>query len=346
MTILKGLNTLGYPRLHSVSLDITTQCNLQCPHCYLPKQARNIQPSYLDVDRFAHFVPTLAKLGCRYISLVGGEPLLHHDISSIIRLCKQAGLEITIYTNGTRLDEEAVRLFRTYPITVLIISFYAATDDEYQRLSVGNEEHLFSAIRSSIALLKTLHIPYRLQVFCFRDNAYIYEDLRRVLREESGIAQGWTVIPRSRDENDNQECMISVEAMADKFHSRRQQKMTEPLIQFLYEKKAACGCTAGLSRVHITTDFKIKPCIFVQDDAMTFSLDEHSFEEIFFEKMPLTIIREMPSSSLCYSCALRQSCFRCSAFGYGTEWASSGNRVMCRIARIVEQKRLQCSPNV
>ena len=184
-------------------------------------------------------------------------------------------------------------------------------------------------------------IPYRLQVFCFRGKTAVYERLQRIFPEEKSIARGWLVMPQSHDQNRNQGCMVPVEEMADSLRCRqpRSVKVTEPLKHYLHERKTVHACAAGLVSVHIASDFKIKPCIFIQNDTMTFSLDSQSFEEIFFEKMPYAITREMSTTSPCYSCSLSQWCCRCAALGYGTGRVISGNQVLCRIASVISERK-------
>ncbi|MDP2911936.1 MAG: radical SAM protein [Candidatus Omnitrophota bacterium] len=343
MDFFNDLKRLGFPRLIMISVDVTTSCNLQCPHCIVSDEARHSSPGFIDVDRFTSLIPELVRLGCRNVNLAGGEPLMHQGIRDIIRSCKQAGLNVVLYTNGTLLDESFARFLRTYPVSRLIISHYGASDEEYSELSAQGGASLFSRIRSGVKAVRDMGIPYHLQVFCFKDKPDVHERLLQIFPEEKTIPQGWLVVPESRNHYDNQRCMISAEDMAEHFRCRNSvlSPAVKSLRQYLYEKKASFVCGAGLGGVHVTSDFKIKPCLFIKEDALTFSLDLHSLEEIFFEKMPVAVMREISPSSPCYDCSARQYCCRCAALGYGTERAGQGNQALCRTARVMQEKDMR-----
>jgi radical SAM protein with 4Fe4S-binding SPASM domain len=295
------------------------------------------------VDRFARLLPTLVKLGCRSISLAGGEPMLHHDLPLILRLSRRANMIITLYTNGTLLDERVLGALRSTLGTKVIVSFYAASDEAYERLSLDRSPNLFTTVKDGVARLKAAGVPYQLQIFTYRGQMSVYEDLKRIFPGEA-IARGWIVMPRSAAEHCNQNCMVPAEEVRDQIFLRHEQpEFAERLFEFLYEQKMVFSCAAGLASVHINSYFSIYPCLYVRDPAMTFSLDDHSFEEIFFEKMPRALMNRISASSPCHSCTIRQSCFRCRAFGYGTDWAEQGEHSLCKIARIAEEKRSEAS---
>ncbi|MCM8781726.1 MAG: radical SAM protein [Candidatus Omnitrophica bacterium] len=338
--LLRELENNGIPSLHSVSLEVTTRCNLKCLHCYLSYALRHEHFCYLDIESLKNILPTLSKRGCRNISLIGGEPLLHPHIDEIIYLCKSSGFDITIYTNATLIDEKAVRLFRTHPITRLIITFYGSSNDDYRKLSVNNEEHLFTAIIEGLKYLKAYHIPYKLQAFLLRGNLFLRSALERILPEEKHIAEGFTVIPRSAIDRTNQNVMIPVSQISNIIRPSRKYMWgkAEWLKQFLYKNQIKWGCTAGLLGINITADFKIRPCVFIQDPDLSFSLDDYSFEDIFFKKMKMKIICQISYKSPCYHCNLRYFCCRCVALGYGMELNYEDDRVICQMAKAVKQK--------
>jgi len=51
----------------------------------------------------------LADLGCRRLTLSGGEPTTRLDWLDLIRLASAAGLQVGMFTNGLRFDQEAAR---------------------------------------------------------------------------------------------------------------------------------------------------------------------------------------------------------------------------------------------
>jgi len=92
-------------RIYWATIYLTYTCNYRCAHCY-GKYGKKHGPKYnpnntMNLEELKQIVKTLHKNGCRYISLLGGEPLLHKDIKEIIRFIRSYNIELSIITNGS-----------------------------------------------------------------------------------------------------------------------------------------------------------------------------------------------------------------------------------------------------
>ncbi|MEK7778126.1 MAG: radical SAM protein, partial [Chloroflexota bacterium] len=91
-----------------ISWNLTQQCNLRCPHCYLdatslPDEAELSSAEALGViDQIAELSP-----GAMVI-FSGGEPLLRSDLPYLVRHASGRGLMPVLGTNGTLLDRGAI----------------------------------------------------------------------------------------------------------------------------------------------------------------------------------------------------------------------------------------------
>ena len=96
------------PALYEVHYDITSQCNLRCPHCYqidyLEKEADELSSSEMkDV------IADLGRMNVARMAISGGEPFLRSDLHDIVMLTQEAGIAVhAIYTNGTVYDTPAL----------------------------------------------------------------------------------------------------------------------------------------------------------------------------------------------------------------------------------------------
>jgi radical SAM protein with 4Fe4S-binding SPASM domain len=86
--------------------DLTNACNLRCVHCELA--AGNAAPDELSTKEALRVADELIALGCRKVSLTGGEPLLRPDWSVIAEHLARAGLWVSLVTNGLPLSSEVV----------------------------------------------------------------------------------------------------------------------------------------------------------------------------------------------------------------------------------------------
>jgi MoaA/NifB/PqqE/SkfB family radical SAM enzyme len=79
-----------------VSLALTNACDLECPHCYAPKQ-----PSRLDIGRVVQWLMELDAEGTLGVGFGGGEPTLYPGFANLCRrAAEQTRLAITFTTHG------------------------------------------------------------------------------------------------------------------------------------------------------------------------------------------------------------------------------------------------------
>ena len=99
--------------LRNLRISVTDRCNMRCRYCmpeaeyvWLPRQSIL---SFEEIDRLAGI---FAGLGVRKIRLTGGEPLLRHDLPTLVGLLarRPALDDLALTTNGILLAREAVRL--------------------------------------------------------------------------------------------------------------------------------------------------------------------------------------------------------------------------------------------
>lgn len=85
-----------------VYLEITNICNLNCSFC--PKTNR--EKRYMTVDEF-NIIINQVKEVTNYINLhVMGEPTIHKDLKTFLKIAGDNNLKVNITTNGTLLDKE------------------------------------------------------------------------------------------------------------------------------------------------------------------------------------------------------------------------------------------------
>jgi cyclic pyranopterin phosphate synthase len=105
-------DTLGRP-LRNLRISVTDRCNMRCRYCmpeaeyvWLPRE------SILTFEELDRLTGIFARLGIRKIRLTGGEPLLRHDLASLVRrLARHQDIQdIALTTNGILLARAAEAL--------------------------------------------------------------------------------------------------------------------------------------------------------------------------------------------------------------------------------------------
>lgn len=92
-----------------INIHITDKCNLKCTYCYSNFYKRK-NPD-ISKENIIRIVDAFKELGVLEVSLIGGEPFLHPDISDIIEYIKSKNLLCSTVTNGYFLKRhlEAVK---------------------------------------------------------------------------------------------------------------------------------------------------------------------------------------------------------------------------------------------
>lgn len=109
---LQTLDTLGRP-LGSLRISVTDRCNLRCAYC-MPEEHYTWLPkaSLLTFEEITRLARLFVGLGATKLRLTGGEPLLRHDLSTLVAMlaveAKPADLAMT--TNGVLLGSQVAGL--------------------------------------------------------------------------------------------------------------------------------------------------------------------------------------------------------------------------------------------
>ncbi|ACB06850.1 radical SAM/SPASM domain-containing protein [Candidatus Korarchaeum cryptofilum] len=125
--ILLGIAYYGITRpqrLYSpfmVVWDFTKRCNLSCLHCYA-NASYLPPPDELNLEERLSVLSQLDEAGVAAISFSGGEPLIVPDFWEVARRAAQAGMYISIATNGTLIKPEVARRLKEIGVRYVEVS--------------------------------------------------------------------------------------------------------------------------------------------------------------------------------------------------------------------------------
>jgi hypothetical protein len=126
-----GFQRLKLPAVCDVS--VTNVCNAACDFCGFARDKALIgSAKYLDADSFSRALPILHRRGVRFVTLQGGEPLVHPEIARLVSLTAEAGLSCAVITNGWFLPRYIDALAQA-GLSRLIVSIDSARLAEHER---------------------------------------------------------------------------------------------------------------------------------------------------------------------------------------------------------------------
>jgi len=136
--------TSGFTTPVMWELDLTYSCNHNCIGCYDFGAGGRISDGIqsLDLNTAKNYVDQIYDLGAKSICLTGGgEPLLFKDLIDIIVYIKNKGLEISLTTNGSKLNKENIPVILNN-CTWVRISLDAGTDETFKKIHRSNDFNL------------------------------------------------------------------------------------------------------------------------------------------------------------------------------------------------------------
>lgn len=120
------------------NLILTNYCNANCGFCFAAdfriRTARTV-PAAMSDEEFDGWLDFVREAGIRELRLLGGEPTLHPLFVDFVRKGRDAGMSVTVFTNGLIPDGALNALAGLDPevCTVVVNMNAAVTSDEQER---------------------------------------------------------------------------------------------------------------------------------------------------------------------------------------------------------------------
>lgn len=87
-------------------VQVTERCNLHCAHCFVSARREGIDISSEQMERVV--LPQLRQARVSRLTLTGGEPFAHPDLLAIVRAAQRLEMTVTLCTNATLIEHEAL----------------------------------------------------------------------------------------------------------------------------------------------------------------------------------------------------------------------------------------------
>jgi radical SAM protein with 4Fe4S-binding SPASM domain len=127
-------------------LELTWRCNFRCVHCY--QEGLRDRHAELSTAEWRRLMDDLAALGCVFLTLTGGETLARKDFAEIYRHAATKGFMVTVFTNGSLVNDEILELWAKLPPRKLEITLYGMSREKYAEVTGQPDgfERAFTAI--------------------------------------------------------------------------------------------------------------------------------------------------------------------------------------------------------
>ena len=309
-----------------VSIEVTRRCPLECLHCYnnLPMSDHAARAQELTFEEHCRLLDELVDAGCLWVLYTGGEIFARRDFLEIYTEAKKRGFLITLFTNGTIINERIADYLAEYRPFAIEITLYGATRETYEALTQipGSYDRCMRGIR----LLLERKLPLKLKTVPTTVNRHEIFEMKRLAEEEFGVEFKFDSLinPRIDCSQSPLAVRLSPEQAVEldfaepkrKADYRRmaEQDLAAPMEPGSAQRggeKYTCG--GGIGGCAIDPYGTMSICVISHQQG--YSIREGSFREGW--EGPLREIRNQPRTrpTICDRCQIQSLCSMCPANG-------------------------------
>ncbi|MBU5352725.1 radical SAM protein [Paenibacillus barcinonensis] len=300
------VTTLKYDKLvpfhlNRIVIELTGECNLNCEFC---NESEFVYRSCgckkwpnkknLDFNEWREVLNQAIKLGVKECFITGGEPLLEKEIlQKVITFLTEHGINITLFTNATLLDQEMIYLIKRNHVT-LALQLFGNDLEAYTRVTGDNKT--YEKVKQAMDLISQEQIAHNISIIvCSLNEKFI----NRVKQETN--TQYIYIYPTNS--------FYSRDYLHEMYNPSSRQIPIN--IHSLPYMKRFNNCLYG--QIFVSSEGKVFPCMMMRQ----FQLGDLNLEllwEVFFRKSHKPFW-EMSKTQIqgCSECPKNVSCFDCRA---------------------------------
>jgi radical SAM protein with 4Fe4S-binding SPASM domain len=305
------------------SVEVTRRCPLECQHCYnnLPMGDQDARSREMSTEEHFHMLDELVEMGCFWLLYTGGEIFARKDFLQIYTYAKQKGFLITLFTNGTLINEKIADYLVEWPPFAIEITLYGRTKETYEALTQipGSYEKCLRGIR----LLRERGLPLKLKTVATSINKHEISAMRQFAEEELGVDFKFDAQINPRIDCSQSPLAVRLtpeEVVALDVHAPERaaeyRRLAERDLESppnLAQSETMYVCGGGMNSFAVNAYGEIGICVISQQE--TFSVREASVRQVWEESLLRLRMRKRTRVTKCIECRIQSLCGMCPANG-------------------------------
>ena len=281
--------------IRSLRISLTNRCNLKCLYCHREGETRKIN-NEMACRTIGNIVRASQAFGVDRVKFSGGEPLIRDDFEEIIKSLPRLK-DVSATTNGTFLAQRAKSLAES-GLARINISLPSLSPEQYRKVTGGNISIVLEGIDAAVdwgmtpvklnmVLLKGINDTEILKMMDFIRKFEGKVILQLIeLMDFRGTAQYQVDINEVEKFLESRASKIEERVM----HRRKKYHIGGVEVELVRPIDNSHFC-ANCNRLRVTSDGRLKPCLFRNDNLVDVNNKEPS--EIM-ELMKLTMDKREP----------------------------------------------------
>jgi MoaA/NifB/PqqE/SkfB family radical SAM enzyme len=284
--------------------ELTSSCNFSCPMCYV-KEINSKKE--LSTKAWKDIFIEAVQNGLLYALLTGGEPFIRPDFIELYEYLYDLGVKITIYSNGSLINQDIINCFKKRPPEFIGITIYGYNQSSYMQNT--NNTHGFEQFDLAIDLLKNNHINFALRTIPMKGVYQILDEMICYVKGKN-VLMGYHLYvgPKRNGIENNHQQRLNATELVD-FEKRIKQSMNRAQDKPINYDTKYKTCAALKSAYFITWDGYMQPCAMVTKPRKRLRLGDL---KAIFDELHDELIKNEKCDD-CLSCDLKEHCLQCYA---------------------------------
>lgn len=163
------------------TFELTSFCTLKCPMCFVRRDRQS--PELMGgrmrtAEEWIEMARQFRDQGGIFLLLTGGEAMMRPDFAEIYEEISKMGLLVSLFTNGTTVDDKMIELFKRRPPSMMGLTLYGASQEVYSRFG-GGEGSFQRALGGLDRLLTIPNLALEVRFTACTEN---YKELKEVFK--------------------------------------------------------------------------------------------------------------------------------------------------------------------
>lgn len=302
---IKKLSTDKSSLPFTLRIDLTTDCNFDCPFCLYQSKASVIlknekycypRDSKLNHNKLIKTIKLFAKRGLKSVILTGGgEPFLFDKLYDILDVLFEEKIEVGLITNGTKINKTFIKKYGSNPYFKWIrVSLDSADSKTWKNMHLPKDNATFAKIIENIKLLTESSDRKYLAAINFLVTPLNYKEIVPAFELAKKLKVDnirYTPVFTRNGQKVYSEIKEELNETLNKVISKKKPlvHVNLPRFDFLDTPNDTKKCWFSHFSVNLGIDSKLYPCCIKKyTKGMGTSLDPDNFDEdlsSYFEKM-------------------------------------------------------------
>ena len=281
-------------------------------HCYIPNECKD---SVMEPALFYRIIEEGRKMNIIHVTLSGGEPLIHKDILSFLKRCRELDLSVNVLSNLTLLTDNIIFEMKKNPLLSVQVSIYsmnAAVHDSITKINGSFEKTLSGVLR-----LCEEGVPVQISCPIIKQNKDTYLDVLHWGWEHNIAVATEPMIFAAYDHSGfNLENRLTLEEISNVLNVQMQEGYAESIHKMAQSKenmrKDDPICSICRYSFCVTANGKVFPCAGWQSNVIG-DLNYQTIKEVWETSKKIKNLRKIKWSQFpkCVSCKDRGYCTVC-----------------------------------